>query len=220
MGLENQDRKVFCIGFNKTGTSSLHRFFKESGLTSTHNVKWPLYSKLPEIDKGFFRQQCYSDGELADFVALDRAFAGSLFILNNRDLRAWLYSRIKHVMRFNESVDLDRLLVAKKYGKMAREFYFDEEAAIKKWIYERRVYLAQVRKYFEKRSDFIEIDITTLENWEEKLRQFFADNAFPLSSSNEELDIHRNKRSADGLADQALLKKYEQLMDDILSQCN
>jgi len=33
-GLQVMFNKIFCIGFNKTGTSSLHKLFEELGLKS------------------------------------------------------------------------------------------------------------------------------------------------------------------------------------------
>lgn len=90
----NSGPKVFCIGFNKTGTFSLHRFFQGCGLSSEHSTIWPLYSQV-EKGKRYFKKQCYSDGEQSDVVNLSQWFPGSIFILNNRDEREWLYSRIK-----------------------------------------------------------------------------------------------------------------------------
>src|SRR5262245_49184153 len=148
-------RKVFCIGFNKTGTSSLHAFFKACRLQSAHNDRWPSYSHV-ETGRSYFTKQCYSDGEQSDFATLDRWFPRSLFILNDRNERDWLHSRIKHVLRFNEaSVDLRAVLQSDRYGRMAKEFLADEESAVRKWITERRIYTRQARVYFEERPDFL-----------------------------------------------------------------
>ena len=35
-----EDSKVFCIGFNKTGTSSLHALFEQAGFRSHHGMAW------------------------------------------------------------------------------------------------------------------------------------------------------------------------------------
>ena len=36
--------KVFCVGFNKTGTTTLHRIFAQLGLRSAHNPRWTDWS--------------------------------------------------------------------------------------------------------------------------------------------------------------------------------
>lgn len=211
-------RKIFCIGFNKTGTSSLHRFFEDLGLTSTHNVFWPAHSRAWKCDKSLFRYQCYSDGEKADFIALDGAFPGSLFILNNRNERDWLYSRLKHVLRFNEDIDASTILTDSRFGWMARDFFSNKELAIKKWISERRIYVTQAIRYFNGRSDFIEVDITTSPQWPSELLDFLKSNSYPVNelASNHGSTYHKNKRDTDVIHDQSLLARCKELVDDIL----
>lgn len=208
-------RKVFCIGFNKTGTSSLHSFFKECNLSSVHNTDWPDYSKLKQ-GRTYFWHQCYSDGEQSNFINLDKWFPKSLFILNDRNEKDWLYSRIKHVMRFNEEIEPDKILTEPKYGKMAKEFFFDEESAIKKWVYERRIYNKQVRSYFKDKQSFIDIDITSNENWVNDILTFFNENNLSVKFNNSAKIFHTNKRSQSKLIDQGLLQQYFEIVDDVL----
>jgi hypothetical protein len=85
--------KVFCIGCNKTGTSSMHRLFTELGLRSFHGY----YSHIPVNDPLFREYQCFSDGDQHDFALLDRSFPGSKFIVTTRPLDDGLVSRIRHV---------------------------------------------------------------------------------------------------------------------------
>ena len=212
-------RKVFCIGFNKTGTSSLHFFFEKIGLSSTHNTSWPKYSKARKIDKKLFVHQCYSDGEQSDFVALDSVFPKSLFIMNDRNERDWLYSRLKHVMRHNEKKNKLNILSNKKYGPMARDFFFNEKLTITKWICEHRIYIMQVIHYFRDRDDFIEIDVTKSKQWEIQLLEFFKKNSFHVKQFEVENNkLHYNRRDSDCISDQVLLKKYKQLIDKILTE--
>jgi hypothetical protein len=56
-------QKIFCIGFNKTGTSSLNTFFRYCGLKSEHGVNWPNYSRIKFGRLYFYAGKCYSDGE-------------------------------------------------------------------------------------------------------------------------------------------------------------
>ncbi len=74
--------KVFCIGFNKTGTSSMHRLFTELGLRSFHGY----YSHIPVTDPLYREFDCFSDGDQHDYALLDRTFPGSRFIITTRRL--------------------------------------------------------------------------------------------------------------------------------------
>ncbi len=62
--------KIFCIGFNKTGTSSMHQLFLDLGLRSYHGY----YSHFPVMDPIFGQFQCFSDGDQHPFEQLDRAY--------------------------------------------------------------------------------------------------------------------------------------------------
>jgi len=212
-------RKVFCIGFNKTGTSSLHEFFKACELKSAHNDQWPGYSHI-ESGQSYFTKQCYSDGEQSDFAILDKWFPRSLFILNDRSDKEWLYSRIKHVLRFNEQrIDLQTVLSSDRYGKMAKEFLADEEAAILKWISEKRIYTKQARAYFRGRKEFLDVDVTADKHWNQRILTFFETNGFLVSAPEAAGVIHQNRRNREDLSDQSLLNEYFRMVDGILATC-
>ena len=53
-----------------------------------------IISRLKDtvIDKN----DCYSDGQLANFRRLDNSFTNCLFILNTRKLYDWLFSLVEH----------------------------------------------------------------------------------------------------------------------------
>jgi hypothetical protein len=212
---EKNKRKIFCIGFNKTGTSSLHDFFIECGLGSIHNDSWPNYTKV-DNGKKYFNQQCYSDGEQSDFVQLDNWFPGSLFIFNTRDEKSWLYSRVKHVMRYNENVNLSTIHTNNHYGKMARDFFFDEKVAISKWLAEYKIYRKQVESYFDGRNDLLVLDVTK-ENWKDKILQLLNEQNYRHNVPNLNKQIHSNKRHANDLKNQMLLNKYISYVDEILA---
>ncbi len=72
--------KIFCIGFNKMGTTSMHVLFKKLGLKSWHGY----YSHIPLTKPQFKRFQCFSDGDQHPFEAMDAAFPGSRLILMTR----------------------------------------------------------------------------------------------------------------------------------------
>lgn len=109
------ETKVFFIGFNKCGTTSLHHLMKGAGIRSAHwqsgteNLTEGIEARLGEHHqlKGYLsRWTAYSDLiSAADnrivegnrhFALFQNLFPKAYFILNDRDLDAWLLSRERH----------------------------------------------------------------------------------------------------------------------------
>lgn len=104
--------KIFQIGFNKCGTTSLFHFFKKNGIPSVHHsfngirISKRIYDNLSKglplldsIDDFVF----YSDMEWGQqlyayklFRELDNQYPKSKFILNIRNIDNWLKSRLDH----------------------------------------------------------------------------------------------------------------------------
>lgn len=111
--------KIFFIGFNKCGTTSLHAFLKSGGLRSVHwrtpgkitlaEVMFSNLSLRRPVLEGIDGYDAYSDMMyLSDrlhlegnalFPLFDHEYPGSRFILNTRDKARWLNSRSKHGSR-------------------------------------------------------------------------------------------------------------------------
>jgi len=83
-------KKIFVIGFNKTGTSSLHYLFKKLGINSIHTTI-PVMNIINCYD-------AFTDGSHFNFIDYYNAKPDSLFILNTRPIQKWLISRYKHAM--------------------------------------------------------------------------------------------------------------------------
>ena len=88
--------KIFCVGRNKTGTTSLHHMFLAAGLKSYHGKDW--------MKKSFRRHHefdAFSDGMIEN-EELQRLSNNQTakFSLNTRPLHSWLVSRCKHAHRF------------------------------------------------------------------------------------------------------------------------
>ena len=111
------DKKIFCVGLNKTGTSSLHQAFTILGIKSVHykgvektDIKEIIqtnYLAGNNILEGIEHYEAYSDWDLGpstiDIVKeFDKQYPNSKFILNIRDMEGWLNSREKHVIRNQE----------------------------------------------------------------------------------------------------------------------
>jgi hypothetical protein len=126
--------KVFAIGMNKTGTSSIQALYKQLGLNGYHGVEWRRTS-----DTSFHRRyDAFSDGMPDDFAELDAAFPRSRFILNVRCLDQWLDSRIEHHGHLKET------------GRPPGGEKVSEEL-VKKWVHKRHQHHLRVMAYFEHR---------------------------------------------------------------------
>ena len=130
--------KVFAIGFNKTGTSSIHSLFKTLRRPAYHGTKW----RSCDNEELFRTYDCFSDGPPKDVARLDRMFPNSKFILQVRDCDSWIYSRLSHIER-RKSTD--------ESYKVGPE-WDDSSEAIKNWILRRNEYHLEVLSYFEGRS--------------------------------------------------------------------
>jgi hypothetical protein len=106
--------RVFCIGLNKTGTSSLHRALNELGYKSVHAKTNDGISIKEKIENNFNQGKGIISGleNYTAFLDWDRdetshlifkefykQYPNSKFILNTRELNGWLDSREKHVLR-------------------------------------------------------------------------------------------------------------------------
>ena len=169
--------KVFVIGFSKTATTTIHKFFANNGYRSVH---WdledgrflagvvttnalsglPILSTVDSYD--VYSEFSYADGKLYleanyFFRELFDAYPDAYFLLNTRDEDAWVRSRKKHFGRNKKGRGslFDRIRSA--YGVSEAE---TEQA----WRRLRPVYHQQVRDFFGERPDarFLEFDIDSM----------------------------------------------------------
>lgn len=214
---DEEARKIFCLGFNKTGTTSLKKFFEVRGLSHQHNVRWPRASYIPSY-RTFFDARTYSDGEQSNFVNLKKWFPRSLFILNTRSELSWLRSRIKHVLRFQSDAP------PRRGGKKAPTTLFEAPAfdqdflaapaqCIDRWLLDRRIYEARVRAFFEGRSEFIELRVTEDDNWEADIEAFMTKNAFEFKESVAAEVLHLNKRQDSVFQGSDVIQGYFELAE-------
>ena len=95
------ENKVFGIGLQKTGTSSLGKALKTFGY-NVNQTDYAMMNKLMEGDKESIRKRAEEFNGFEDnpwpivFKDLDEWFPGSKFILTVRDKDNWLKSIIKH----------------------------------------------------------------------------------------------------------------------------
>ncbi|OZC01627.1 hypothetical protein [Rubricoccus marinus] len=133
-----QRPKVFAVGFNKTGTTSLHVLFKSLGLPASHGPLWRTG------DRATLRaHDAFSDGIPGDIAALDAAHPGAAFILQVRDLQSWVISRLGHIARKKAAGNLP--------GGGPK--WDVTEFAVRAWIEDRNAYHLAVLEHFRQRPD-------------------------------------------------------------------
>ncbi|HEX2382480.1 MAG TPA: sulfotransferase [Acidimicrobiales bacterium] len=183
-GSRKSRAKVFCIGFNKTGTMTLHRYFELAGLDSSHDAMYQKQTRTlgqDELRSYLDAHDAFTDGERADYSRLAELYPDAKFILNTRGLKKWLESRVKHVFRQGGAAladpdSLDRPQPGFWSGPMAREYLNDPERAISDWVDRREFYHRAVIAFFDttKPDDFIVVNITRNPTWQEDLDAFLG----------------------------------------------
>jgi hypothetical protein len=156
--------RVFCLGLNKTGTSSFHEAMLLLGLESLHwggppvrrRVEEALADGRPLLSGLDQRYDAFSDVRpLAEhFELLDAQYPGSRFVLTVRPVDQWLDSRRRHV----ENNQRRRAV-----GEYTGEFLVVDEPA---WREEWERHVTRVRAHFHGRPEFLEIDLTRAPGWE------------------------------------------------------
>lgn len=155
--------KIFLIGFNKCGTSTLHGFLRDNGIRSVHwsekgvilaaRIALNISKKRPVLD-GIDQYTAYSDLCFQTnfawieanrfFREFHRDHPDAYFILNDRDLEHWIASRTTHP---------DLLERAMAYWQAG-------EAEVKEiWRREYRRHRAEVLAYFAGNRRFLHFDI-------------------------------------------------------------
>jgi hypothetical protein len=120
-GLKSRQPKLFFIGFNKTGTKTLHSFLIDNGYLAVHSssfmarkLKLPPLAKLMEENHkagrmllaGFDHYDAFSDlvyltdSEFIEangwFRELHAQHPGAYFVFNDRPVEKWIRSRLNH----------------------------------------------------------------------------------------------------------------------------
>lgn len=172
---------IFVIGFNKTGTTSIHKLFEDNGIPSVH---WD-YGRLAKMSlinilKGnlifsgyddrfnvfsdmFFRtEKIFFQGNSL-FRQMDNDYPGSFFIYNKRNIDDWVNSKIKHRVLISGMTILD---LEKKITKTSE---IDE--VISYWKESRRRFEEDIKNHFKDSKFFIEIDIEET-NFVDKISEF------------------------------------------------
>lgn len=155
--------RVFCIGLNKTGTSSFHAAMTILGFESLHwggpsirqRVEAALAAGQPLLSNLDPRYDAFSDIEplTKNFRLLGEQYPGSQFVLTVRPVDAWIDSRRRHVAN-----NVRR----KEAGQYDGHFLVADETG---WRAEWESHVGAVRQYFAGRMDLLELNVATNTGW-------------------------------------------------------
>ena len=204
--------KIFCIGFNKTGTSSLTKFFEQSGFKTVHNPRYPYYSHI-SLGKLYFRMaDVFCDGERPNFSRLRQWFPEALFIFNDRSEAAWIRSRLSHAAAHLQQIERDerKYFDKRKYGAFVPGFKLCPESTIDYWVTSYRQYRRLVLTYFQRSDHFLHLYVTSDPQWEEKLVLFLNKNGVMTRETNAMAANITPKEQRDNVTLVRLLEYYSE----------
>jgi hypothetical protein len=155
-------RRVFCIGWPKTGTTSLTGALRRLGLFSWHFAPWLVgchridSEAAPSIDfDGLADYTAMSDLPVCVlFRELDAAFPGSLFIFTERSLGGWMESEQAHLNSQDGLYGIDRWA----YG----EGPVNETTLCERYLRHREA----VFEHFAGRDDLLVLDLARGDPWQ------------------------------------------------------
>lgn len=171
--------RVFCIGWHKTGTTTLGVALIELGY-NVMGARMDLAQKLLEGKLEEVLSEADQVTALQDipwaalFIELDQRYPGSKFILTVRDEEKWIKSAMNH---FGEKYyELHEWLYGVGVLRGNEKIYVDRF----------RSHYQEVKKYFENRADdLLVMDVTKGDGWE-KLCDFLEKpiprKSFPYSN--------------------------------------
>ena len=148
--------KVFCVGFNKTGTVTLDSIFCDQlSYRSTHTPGWTDWTVIQDRHR-LDRFDAFSDGACASIKNLDELYPEALFILNTRPLKHWVLSRHKAVERSKRATywALTKYVPLGLLARIINRWVLDNsDRAVIRWIRIRNSYHEHVIHYFEDRTE-------------------------------------------------------------------
>lgn len=163
------DQKIFQIGFNRSGTTSLYKWFRSQNIPALHfelpesnrNLALAIHENIRQGKRpleGFESYSFYSDMEFVSstlitdfyshFAILDQYYPGSKFILNYRNITDWVRSRSNHGRKGKYSGQVG------SYKKRYEEFYRTNETEVESlWVNHYHEHINTVKEYFKESSE-------------------------------------------------------------------
>lgn len=193
----SKDDKIFCIGFHKCGTYTLHNLFAKSAKMSVHDSEFWNRSNKYNFDKGWLDgAEAFSDGyekvnkitsmnyqtssgcpikafkELKyvypDLHLLEKYYPNAKFIFQDRDLRDFFYSRAR----------------MQNYTDCFGENFGDEQ--LEEWYFCYNYWKNYCLDYFKNKDNFLLINLCNGDdkNNLDKINEFLTTHIRELPKSN------------------------------------
>ena len=143
--IKNEEKKIFFIGFHKTGTGFYNTLFKNHNYKTLHQAYWRTGN--PKILKEY---EVFLDGCLHNFKKIYQLYPNAYYILNTRPLRSWLISKANHI-EHNLLPNIPGLkqIINFFFRKIWGTDAYYNKKAINKWINDRENYHTEVIKFFQ-----------------------------------------------------------------------
>lgn len=147
--------KVFCIGFSKTGTTSLSVALRSLGYRTIggNDPEWPPVEDFDAIG---------NERGAAHFEELDKKYPNSRFIFTRRNQEDWLRSLSRH-LEYNAKMGLETAAGRALYSSLGYDKQPTDSATLFS-IYDQHE--KRVLEYFSGRDDLLVIDVCGGEGWE------------------------------------------------------
>jgi hypothetical protein len=161
--VKNYFGKVFCIGWPKTGTTSITQALRNLGLFSWHFSPWIIGCKSQDqsldelkLDLEFIEMySSFSDLPICLlYEDLDKMYPGSKFILTVRDEESWIKSALAH-HKNGLYVNTMAKLAYKTDGLLTHDIMLERY----------RSHNVDVLKYFHERDDFLVLSLDDNMKW-------------------------------------------------------
>lgn len=183
---KKQDEKIFCIGANKTGTTSLEQFFRDHNFVVANQMEGELllndyinrdWKNLINYCNKYDVFQDFPFSYPYTFIILHYMYPNAKFILSVRDSsEQWFESLTKfHSKLFgiNGNIPTKEDLMNANYiekggpWKGMKELFgdFDEPYDKDRLIQKYENYNNEIRNYFKSSSNFIEINVSKDESF-------------------------------------------------------
>lgn len=203
-------KKVFCIGLHKTGTSSLYELATEYGFYPTHSTGWQKNKKqLAEYDFFCDGGSHFDDQNEFDLDFLLKKYPDAFYILQTRDTKEWVISKLKHAGWNQETI-----IAPDDPNKIIHdEWLYKSKLTIERFIEHKFNYERKVIEFFERNpnASFITLDITDDEKKEKELNRF--KHFLNLHSLNNIKLPHRNKAKSKTSLSKEILDFIDQIIE-------
>jgi len=180
-----RERKVFCIGRNKTGTTSIKKALSDLGYRVGNQRRAErLVRHYRDREFGPIIEYCHTAEAFQDvpfswphtYVVLDQTFPNSKFVLTVRDSDEWYASYIRHQKQVLDTEGVPSPQDLKKHGYVRKGWLYDakiwqghpEEKFYDEGFLKERFqrYNQNVKDYFRFKENLLVIDVSSPEAYQ------------------------------------------------------